>query len=68
MGIVGIITILGVGVAIGMYISSQIDRKLSEEKKTSTCSKGDDCCRNQTPPPEKCDNPSCCNDKPNPDS
>jgi len=28
MGIVGIITVFGVGVAIGMYISSQIDRRL----------------------------------------
>jgi len=28
MGIVGVITIFGVGVAIGMYISSQIDRRL----------------------------------------
>jgi len=28
MGIIGIITVFGVGIAIGMYISSQIDRKL----------------------------------------
>jgi len=28
MGIVGIITVFGIGVAIGMYISSQIDRRL----------------------------------------
>jgi len=28
MGIVGIITIFGCGVAVGMYISSQIDRRL----------------------------------------
>jgi len=28
MGIVGVITIFGVGIAAGMYISSQIDKKL----------------------------------------
>jgi len=28
MGIISLITVFGVGVAVGMYISSQIDKKI----------------------------------------